>query len=371
MSTLMTTSEDLNKDTILFNHCGGRGKMVQDKSILERYGKGLLILSILLSFSISAIQFGPRYFYRFLGYLWLEKFDSRFTEQQISTIQKGIQGLKAKIVWSSSRTGNHEIFLMTLPDLKMYQLTHNSQVDYYPRFSPDGEKIIFCRSQRPWVSERENDPWDVYLFSLTNNRERLVVRDANWPQWVSSSRISFVRKNRIMVKDLETGKEEMILDGTQDPVSAEIGTPEFSPQDPNLLAFSPRGKMDGVFILDRIKKRFIKFGQGCEITWVPPGQEVIWVEGGGNGGTQVFKSALTPVQPIPFIDLPGRYSHEYFPRLARDGKWLVWAASEGGHEHDIADYEIFLWKVGTPFNKAIRLTYNPANDRWPDIFIEK
>ena len=341
------------------------------KSFPKKYWIYLLFfLTFLILLTAHSVHFGPRYVYRFFGYLWLEKYESRLTKQQIEVIQKSIQGLKAKIVWSSSRTGNHEIFLLTLPDLKMYQITHNKQVDFFPRFSPDGEKLVFCHSQRPWVSERELDPWDVYLFSLAGNRESLLIRDANWPQWISNVRISFVRKNKIMVKDLETGKEEIILDGTQDPVSAEIGTPEFSPQDQNWVAFSPRGKMDGVFVLDRVKNRFFKFGQGCEITWLPPGREVIWVETGGNGGTQILKSPITPIQPTLFMDLPGKYSHEYFPRLSVDGKWLVWAASAEGHEHDIADYEIFIWKVGTPFNQAIRLTYNAANDRWPDIFLQ-
>lgn len=337
---------------------------------LKKLWKPFLLLLGFLLVTALVMQFGARHLYRFFGYLWLDKVESRLTEKQIEDIRKGLQGLKAKIVWSSSRTGNHEIFLLTLPDLKMYQITHNKQVDFYPRFSPDGEKILFCRSQRPWVSEREVDPWDVYLFSFTRNEEVLLVRDANWPQWISRDRISFVRKNKIIIKDLETGKEEMVLDGSKDPVSAEITTPEFSPQDQNLLAFSPRGKMDGVFVLDRVNNRFIKFGTGCEITWIPPGQELIWMEGGGNGGTQVLKSSLSPVQQTLFMDLPGRYSHEYFPRLSRDGKWLVWAASAEGHEHDIADYEIFLWQVGTPFSTAIRLTYNPGNDRWPDIFLQ-
>ena len=71
------------------------------------------------------------------------------------------------------------------------------------------------------------------------------------------------------------------------------------------------------------------------------------------------------------MDLPGRYSHEYFPRLSSDGKWLVWAATAEGHEPDVVDYEIFLWKVGTSFSQAVRLTYNPANDNWPDIYVQK
>ena len=70
------------------------------------------------------------------------------------------------------------------------------------------------------------------------------------------------------------------------------------------------------------------------------------------------------------MDLPQDFSHEYFPKLSNDGKWLVWGASQGDHEHDLADYEIFLWKLGRPWEEAVRITYNPANDRWPDIYVD-
>jgi Tol biopolymer transport system component len=349
----------------------GKRKMAKNKSFYRTYGKCLLFLINFFLLASLSIWFGPRFFYRQWGHFWLKTFESRLTEKQINDIQKGLQGLRAKIIWSSSRTGNHEIFLLTLPDLKMFQITHNKHVNYFPRFSPDGEKIIFCRSQRPWVSERDVAPWDVYLFSLINNRESLIARNANTPQWINDNQISFVRENKFMVRDLETGREELLLDGNRSPVSSEIGTPEISPQNPGLLAFTGRGKLDGVFVMDREKNSILKIGQGCEITWDPSGQEVIWVDNGGNGGTRILKSSITHIQQTLFMDLPGPYSHEYFPRFSRNGKWLVWAASAGGHEHDIADYEIFLWRVGTPFNQAVRLTYNPANDRWPDIYLEK
>jgi hypothetical protein len=70
------------------------------------------------------------------------------------------------------------------------------------------------------------------------------------------------------------------------------------------------------------------------------------------------------------MDLPGRRSHEYFPRLSRDGKWMVWGATQRGHDHDIADYEIYLWEVGTPADSAVRLTFHSGNDRWPDIHLD-
>jgi len=364
----MSTLEFLENAIIILN----KGEpMALLRSFPRRYGKYLLFLLVLLILAATSVRFGPRYVYRYWGYLWLDKFESRLTEKQIKDIQNGLQGLRAKIVWSSSRTGNHEIFMLTLPELKMYQLTHNKYVDFFSRFSPRGDQILFCRSQLPWVSGRDLDPWDVYLFTFAENRERLIARNAFWPQWINDTQFSFVRRKKVFIKDLLTGREEMVLDATQEPIVGGIETPEFLRKDPNFLAFTGRGKMDGVFVLDRARNEFIKIGGGCQITWVPDGQEVIWMDGGGNGGNHILKSSITHVQQEVFMDLPGRYSHEYFPRLSQDGRWLVWGAAAEGHEHDIADYEIFLWKVGTPFSQAIRLTYNPANDNWPDIFLQK
>ena len=48
---------------------------------------------------------------------------------------------------------------------------------------------------------------------------------------------------------------------------------------------------------------------------------------------------------------------------------MVWGITQRGHDHDIADCEIYLWEVGTPKESAVRLTHHSANDRWPDIFI--
>jgi hypothetical protein len=49
---------------------------------------------------------------------------------------------------------------------------------------------------------------------------------------------------------------------------------------------------------------------------------------------------------------------------------MVLGASAGGHEHDTADYEIFLWKTGAPAAAAARLTFHTGNDCWPDVWLE-
>jgi len=50
-----------------------------------------------------------------------------------------------------------------------------------------------------------------------------------------------------------------------------------------------------------------------------------------------------------------------------DGRWLAWAPSAGDHEPGRADHEIFLWKVGEPWEQALRVTYHTGNDQWPDL----
>jgi hypothetical protein len=97
----------------------------------------------------------------------------------------------------------------------------------------------------------------------------------------------------------------------------------------------------------------------------------------GNGGSEVFSIEVEQGKPIKdysydemrFIDIPGRHSHEYFPQMSKDAKWLVWAATRRGHDHDIADYEIHIWQIGAQADEVARMTFHSGNDRWPDIYV--
>ncbi len=330
----------------------------------------IILGGLALMLGVTAVHFGPRYLYSQFGGLVLGKVVGGLNEKQKAAIRQGAKGLKAKVVWSSSRSGNHELYMLSLPEMEFYRLTHNDRVEYYSRFSPDGQRIVFARSQRLWVSERDESAWDVWVMDLATREETEVAKNGNYPQWVGGDKISFMRGGQVVLKDLKSGQEKVLYDAASPPVKGVPQTPELSP-DQRRLAFTARGALRGTMVYDLVAGKLREVAGGCEITWYPDSRRVLWVENGGQGGTQILHSALEPVKPQVLMDLPGAYSHEYFPRLSRDGQWLVWGAAAKGHEHDIADYEIFLWKVGTPWESALRLTQNQANDRWPDIFIEK
>ena len=305
-----------------------------------------------------------------------------------------LQGkLKGKIVWSSSRShSTHDLWLMNADGSEKKQLTNSTTVDWFPRFSPDGKTIIFTRSKGGWTPENDaNYPekWDLWTINADGSDEKKVAENATWGTFRPDGKsIVFSRGANVYQKNLSSGEETLLLDGVKafDEKGVILQEPNLSP-DGKYLAITLRGSMRETGIWDIAKKKWNKSGDGCQIDFFADGSRVYRVNPTGNGGTAAPSEILwftlkdgVQQEKIGFfgvpkaaklMDLPGRRSHEYFPRVSADGKWLVWGATAKGHDHDIYDYELYLWQIGTPAKTAARLTYHTANDRWPDIWLEK
>jgi len=311
----------------------------------------------------------------------------RGDEQALSSDEKAaiarVRGqIDGWITWSSSRLGNHDIFVMKTDGTAAKQLTRGEHVDWYPRFDPAGKRILFIRSKvAGWVSEKDaNRPekWDQYTIPLQGGTPTKVAENASWGIWIGPDKILLARQTKIFTRDLTSGTEQLLVDSAQVPAlgGADLQNPHLSP-DEKYLALTLRGAMRETGIYDIEHKTWARTGAGCQINWFPAGDRILWVNPSGNGGSETFSVPIKDGKPtgdlsydkMRFIDIPGRQSHEYFPQLDRGGKWLVWAATRRGHDHDIADYDIFIWNVGSAPDHAARLTFHTANDRWPDIYI--
>jgi hypothetical protein len=285
------------------------------------------------------------------------------------------------IVWSSSRLGNHDLFTMKTDGSDVKTITKGEQVDWFPRFSPDGSQILFTRSKQGWVSEKDandSDKWDIYTVKPDGSDPEKVVASASWGSYVGPGEIVFQRGTKIFRTKLGSKEEQELVDskGVSDLDGSLLQQPELS-SDGKFLAITLRGAKRETGIWDLTKKTWNNTGLGCQIAFTPANDAIYWVNPTGNGGSEVFRmpfkdgKALTETDEdaLGFMDLPGRRSHEYFPKLSADGKWMVWGITQRGHDHDIADYEIYLWEVGKKPEDAVRLTHHSGNDRWPDIFI--
>ena len=106
-----------------------------------------------------------------------------------------------KIVWSSSRLGNHDLFVMDTTGEHVHPITKGDAVDWFPRFSPDGSKILFTRSKKGWVFERDantDGKWDIYTVTPEGTDETKVVDNASWGSWISNDEIVFARATAIV-----------------------------------------------------------------------------------------------------------------------------------------------------------------------------
>ena len=296
--------------------------------------------------------------------------DDQISAEEIASLE-ALADVDGRLVWSSNRGGNHDLYLADLSTGSVRRITDHLHVDYFSRFSPDGTLISFLRSRRPWVSFREEDQWDLFVMNADGTNVRRLVEHAYHPTWTpDGSGLVFLRGNTIRQVDVDTGRDRLVQDGSVAPLDGRIGDPEMAPD--GRLTVTVRRRVQRVGVLDAEGETyaFISDPRACHITWMPGEDRVLWVSGEGEGGTRIMHGRPGTVGGEVLIDLPGELSHEYFPRVTNDGTWLVWGATSEGHEHDRADYEIFVWQIGSPWESALRVTHSGGNDQWPDLFID-
>jgi len=289
--------------------------------------------------------------------------------------------VRGTIVWSSSREGNHKIFAMDADGSDARRLTSGNKTDWYARISPDGKHVLFTRSKLDWQPETDaNFPerWDTWVVGVDGKNEKLLIPKSTWASWAEGGRkVVYARGSDVLLCNADGSGEEKLIDGSKELKGGIAQNPHLS-DDGKLVAITLRGSQRevGVFNLSSRKWQASAEGGGCQMNFFPGSHKAYRVNPTGNGGTELFAYDLnadgsTPAKKDPkWIDLPGRRSHEYFPQVSNDGKWLVWCATDRGHDHDIADYEVMLWRIGTPASQATRLTFHSGNDRWPDFHAE-
>ena len=303
-------------------------------------------------------------------------------QQQVEVLtasQTELQGTKGYVVWSSNRNGNHDILKMSLPDMAISSVTTHPHTEYYPRISPDGTQLVFSRSRQPWVSQRNLQAWDVIWKNLKTGEEKRLAENATMASWLDNQHVSLLKDADSVVKiNVKSNQTELLYKSgvnNQIPAGANIITPEYNPNTSQLV-FTGRQAHIGLrtgswgTALMNPNNQHQGIHNGCQIAWSSDGSYLYQVTKGGHQTNRFMKVDPKTYELSPWLDLQGEFSHEYFPKDAWSGTHLVFAASRGDHEHDAADYEIFLWKIGSDPGKATRLTFHSGNDNWPDVYIK-
>jgi len=260
----------------------------------------------------AAVRFAPRLYSRFVP---PATHGHAIGDAEAAAFAEAAKRFSGRIIWSSNRSGNHEIYLLDLRGrrARLEKLTDDPHVDSFPRFSPDGTKIAFNRSRETWVSDRDPEPWDVWMMDGDGGNARRVAERGFHPSFTPDGRaVVFARAARVVSHSLEDDHEDVLLDAGR--ILGGWG------QEPELrdhrLAVTVRGAVFGAFgVYDLAARRFTAFpGDSCQISWWPGEDRVIWIEGHrGNGGTRVAWGPADGRHVETLIDSPGDVQSRILP----------------------------------------------------------
>jgi TolB protein len=80
----------------------------------------------------------------------------------------------------SNRDGNHQIYVMNIDGTNQKRLTNNNADDWYPSWSPDGEKLIF--------SSKTDGVRNTYMMNKGGSSVKKIISNGSQAAWLKSHR---------------------------------------------------------------------------------------------------------------------------------------------------------------------------------------
>ncbi|MBN1190588.1 MAG: PD40 domain-containing protein [Dehalococcoidales bacterium] len=253
--------------------------------------------------------------------------------------------IPGKIVFTSERDGNPEIYVMNPDGSNQQRLSDFSGYDYQPAWSPDGSRIAF-------VSERSG-PYNIYVMNADgSNPVRLTTADGDWcPRWSpDGSKIVFFsgRTDTSQIYVMNADGSNLI----QLTNSGANHTPDWSSIG-KILYLSDNGAENGLYSMNPDGTDKIKIDSGVnhhfDPRWSPDGTRIlytnslyeIWEMNADGTGKTLIKGSTSST-----------------PAWSRDGEKIAFASNFDGN------WEICL--IDSDGNSEVTLTDNTGSDHQPD-----
>jgi TolB protein len=176
--------------------------------------------------------------------------------------------LTGTVVFVSDRGGSLDIWTMRANGTQCRQLTNDEHPDADPRFSPDGQRILY-------TSLREGFP-ELWIMNRDGSAPQRVTEGCQ-PAWHPDGHsIVFIRDDQAYVRELESGYERRVTAATW----KRCGVPAWSPDGTQIAVASRHLGRIGIFLLDAQgqgdPKQLASEDPCCTPQWSPDGQRMLF-----------------------------------------------------------------------------------------------
>ncbi len=282
------------------------------------------------------------------------------------------------VVWESKRSGEWRIWYRRLDGSQLRQLSPDEPRRHQccAHVSPDGRWVTYLSFGGAYDRyPQESLVGKLHLLHPDGSGDRVVAEAARTSfenrvaMWKSPGELVYIDgEGYTVLLDLDSGAAERI---TREPsphhgwlinptlTYAARGAANFSPYDVARQEVDERARLGG-----------------CQPYLDADGRWGFWVAGVG-GPINRLDLATREVETILEKNddrLPDGWGYMYFPMVSPDSRLLAWGASQGGHDHFAADYEIFVAPIDPATlelaGEPVRMTEDPGPDRFPAIYLE-
>lgn len=279
-------------------------------------------------------------------------------------------------IWESDRLGSARIFGRPLDGSAERPLTPEEpgRAHCCAHFSPDGQFFVYL--SLPAAAGRYpkgGAAGELRRHDLASGREtRLAAAARTYFEhraavFRDAGRLVYIGGDgKSHELELASGRSRVVVEGPLtehgwllDPTLsfATQGTPTFSPYDAASRQVLPRPTLGG-----------------CQPYFTGDGRFGYYVAGAGGPirSLELKGRKIREILRKGDRRLPAERRYLYFPMVSRDRTLLAWGASDGGHDHFAADYDIFLAEIDSETlelaGPPLRLTRSPAAERFPDVW---
>lgn len=283
------------------------------------------------------------------------------------------------VVWESNRSGRWRLWIQELHGSVPRQLTpdEGDRIHCCPHVAPDGSALAWL-SLDPGPDRYPEERAEAGALRLIrpdgSGLRELAPRARAYGEhraaiWHGPRELLYIDGEGYTVRlSLDTAKRERLL-GRPHPMSGWLMGPSLTHAVDGLPTFS---------LYDPRRREVTElqaFG-GCQPFFSADGRWGYWVAGAGGPLYKIDLATRAVSQLLGKGDprMPGGQGYLYFPMLSSDQTLLAFAASDGGHDHWAADYDVHLVETDPErlevAGRPVRIAPHPGVDRFPDVWVK-